>query len=59
MTFTSLENNTVFDVVAPSGIILGTEQSKQSILLSDTGEYQIIVGGTRSNATYDLAIAIQ
>ncbi|PZO55763.1 MAG: hypothetical protein DCF15_09850 [Phormidesmis priestleyi] len=59
LSITSIENNAVFAVVAPSGLILGTEQSKQSIPLPDTGEYQIIVDGTRGNATYDLAIAIQ
>ncbi len=59
LSITSVENNAVFDVVSPSGLVLGTEQSKQKILLPDTGEYQIIVGGTRGNATYDLAIAIQ
>ncbi len=59
LSITSRENNAVFDVIAPSGIILGTEQSKQRLFLPDTGEYEIIVGGTRGNATYDLAIAIQ
>lgn len=59
LSITAIESNAAFDVVSPSGLILGTEQSKQRILLPDMGEYQIIVGGTRGNATYDLAIAIQ
>ncbi len=59
LSMTSLENNAAFDVVDPSGLILGTELTKEKILLPHTGDYQIIVGGTRGNATYDLAIAIK
>ncbi|MGB3298287.1 MAG: hypothetical protein WBA76_08445 [Phormidesmis sp.] len=58
LAITSVENNAVFDVVDPSGIILGTELTQENIRLPHTGDYQIIVGGTRGNATYDLAIAI-
>lgn len=58
LAITSVENNAVFDVVDPSGIILGTELTKENIPLPHTGAYQIIVGGTRGNAAYDLAIAI-
>lgn len=59
LSITSLEDNAVFDLVAPSGIILGTELTDELTLLPDTGEYKIIVGGTRGNASYDLAIAIE
>ena len=54
----SPEDNAVFDIVTPSGIILGTELTQDTIPLPQTGDYQIIVGGTRGNATYDLDIAI-
>lgn len=59
LSITSLENNAVFDVVAPSGLILGTELTNKEIFLPHTGDYEVVVGGTRGNATYDLAIAIQ
>ena len=59
LSISSLENNAVFDVVSPSGIILGTELTEESIFLPHTGDYEIIVGGTRGNATYDLSIEIQ
>ena len=59
LSITSLENNAAFDVVDPSGIILGTGLTKEKIFLPHTGDYQIIVGGTRGNASYDLAIAIE
>ena len=59
LSITSLENNAVFDVVTPSGIILGTEMTDEMFFLPDTGDYEIIVGGTRGNATYDLSIDIE
>ena len=59
LSITSLEDNAVFDVVAPSGLILGTEMKQEQVSLPHTGEYEVIVGGTRGNATYDLAIAIE
>ena len=59
LSITSLEDNAVFDVVTPSGIILGTEMTDEMFFLPHTGDYEIIVGGTRGNATYDLSIDIE
>ncbi len=59
LSITSLEDNAVFDVVEPSGGILGTEMTDEMIFLPHTGDYEIIVGGTRGNATYDLSIDIE
>ena len=56
---TSLENNAVFDVIAPNGQILKTEATQSSLKLPATGNYEIIVGGTRGNATYKLNVKIQ
>ncbi len=56
---TSLENNAVFDVIAPNGEILKTEATQSSLKLPATGNYEIIVGGTRGNATYKLNVKIQ
>ncbi len=59
LSITSQEDNAVFDVVTPSGLILGTEMTDEMFFLPDTGDYEIIVGGTRGNATYDLSIDIE
>lgn len=59
LTIRALENNAVFDVISPSGIILLSETTEDTLYLPETGEYQIVVGGTRGNASYDLDIAIE
>lgn len=59
LSISSTEDNAVFDVVSPSSLILGTELTQDNILLPHTGDYEIIVGGTRGNATYDLSIEIK
>ena len=59
LQITSLENNAVFDVIAPNGEILTTEATQSSLKLPATGNYEIIVGGTRGNATYKLNVKIQ
>lgn len=59
LLLSSLENNARFDVVDPTDRILARETGEDNILLPHTGEYHIIVGGTRGNATYDLEIEIR
>ena len=59
LSITSLEENAVFDVISPSGYILVQEAMNETLLLPHTGDYQVIVGGTRGNASYDLTIGIQ
>jgi len=59
LSIRSQEDNAVFDVVTPSGIILGDELTRETFVLPHTGEYQVIVGGTQESATYDLEIGIQ
>ena len=59
LDISSLEDNAVFDVVSPSGYILMRESMSESVPLPETGEYKVIVGGTRGNATYDLAVSIE
>ena len=59
LTITSLEDNAVFDVISPSGYVLVRERTNENMLLPQTGDYQIIVGGTRGNATYKLDILIE
>lgn len=55
----SLEDNAVFDVISPSQLILAREAMDETIYLPHTGDYQVIVGGTRGNASYNLTVGIQ
>ena len=59
LSITSVESNAVFDLIAFNDSIIGTELTQQSLVLPQTRDYRVIVGGTRSNASYDLAIAIE
>ena len=58
VSITSLEDNAVFDVIAPNGVVLSQEQTQESLTLPSSGDYLVVVGGTRGNATFDLTIAI-
>ncbi|MBD0334325.1 MAG: hypothetical protein ICV62_02450 [Cyanobacteria bacterium Co-bin13] len=58
LNITSPENNAVFDVISPSGYVLARESTSEDLLLPQTGDYQIVVGGTRGNAVYTLKIDI-
>jgi len=60
----SLEDNAVFDVVAPpkgteSRQTLKQEAVTWSSTLPETGDYQIVVGTTRGNANYRLQVTIR
>ncbi len=59
LSITAPENNAVFDLVSPDGGIVATEQTDLKLPLPSTGEYQIIVGGTRGNASYKLNVEIR
>jgi len=59
LSITALEDNAAFDVVSPSSRILGQELTQASFFLPYTGDYDIIVGGTRGNASYELSIEIE
>ncbi|BAZ37354.1 hypothetical protein NIES4101_32750 [Calothrix sp. NIES-4101] len=56
---TSLENNAVFDFIAPDGKIIKTELTNWSGKLPKNGDYRVIVGGTRGNASYELTLQIK
>ncbi|MBW4580486.1 MAG: hypothetical protein KME42_13055 [Tildeniella nuda ZEHNDER 1965/U140] len=61
---TSLENNAVFDVVAPPNQteprrVLKQEAVTWNKVLPATGDYQIVVGSTRGNASYRLEVTIR
>jgi 23S rRNA pseudoU1915 N3-methylase RlmH len=55
---TSTENNAVIDVLAPNGKSIQQEVTKIDMLLPSTGDFQIVVGGTRGNASYRLNIGV-
>jgi hypothetical protein len=61
---TSLENNAVFDIVAPPNNTSPRQLLKQEVVtwsdvLPNTGDYQIVVGPTRGNASYRLEVTIR
>jgi hypothetical protein len=55
----SLEDNAVFDILAPSSEVIRWEAVAEEFVLPETGDYQILVGGTRGNASYSLDITIR
>ncbi len=59
LKMTSLENNAVFDVISPDGEILQQEATNWSGKLPENGDYQVVVGGTRGNASYELTVEIK
>jgi hypothetical protein len=64
LKITSLENNAVFQVTDANGEYLqgageGDDATELATELPQTGDYKIIVGGTRGNASYKLSITIK
>jgi hypothetical protein len=60
LRITSTEDNAVFDVIPPgSGQALATEVTDWTGELPAAGDYTIVVGGTRGNATYRLEVKIR
>jgi type II secretory pathway pseudopilin PulG len=61
---TALENNAVFQIEGPQGEYLEgagetDDATSVSVTLPDSGDYRIIVGGTRGNASYRLTVSIR
>lgn len=61
---TSLENNAVFQIENPHGIYLEgagemEDATNVNVTLPYTGDYRILVGGTRGNASYRLTVSIK
>jgi hypothetical protein len=59
VNITSVEKSAVFDIQAPNGAILRQEATSWSGVLPATGDYKIIVGGTRGNASYRLQVTVK
>jgi len=61
---TSLEKNAVFQIENPDGEYLDKAGEGEDAMtwkgeLPDNGNYKIIVGGTRGNASYKLTVSIK
>ncbi len=54
----SVEDNAVFDLIGPNGEWILREETEASLQIPLTGEYSILVGGTRGNASYTLNLEI-
>jgi hypothetical protein len=59
VSITSVEKNAVFDIIAPNQKMLKQEATNWSAKLPTNGDYRIVVGGTRGNATYKLRVEIK
>jgi hypothetical protein len=64
VNISSIENNAVFQIRSPGGSELrgareGDDAMQWSGTLPASGDYRIIVGGTRGNASYTLRISIR
>jgi predicted small lipoprotein YifL len=59
LDISALEDNAVVQVITPAGQVIGSEIKTMNKTLPETGDYQIIVSGTRGNATYKLNVAVK
>lgn len=59
VSITSLEKNAVFDIKDPNGKIIKQEVTNWSGVLPSSGDYRIIVGGTRGNANYRMRVSVR
>lgn len=60
LEISALEQNAVFGVVAPDGSVLLNEgETFAELKLPQAGDYSIVVGGTRGNASYGLEVEIR
>ncbi|MBD2743949.1 hypothetical protein [Coleofasciculus sp. FACHB-1120] len=59
IAITSLEENAVFDIVDPNGRMIDQEATSWTGTLPKTGDYKIVVGGTRGNASYRMKVGIK
>ncbi|MEM7340615.1 MAG: hypothetical protein AAF467_18305 [Actinomycetota bacterium] len=58
ITMLSLENNGVFDLYGPTGELLVSEATSATLVLPQFGDYELIIGGTRGNASYTVDLRI-
>ena len=61
---TALEKNAAFQIEGPDGAYLEgagemDDATDLTVTLPETGDYRVIVGGTRGNASYRLTVSIR
>jgi hypothetical protein len=59
ITLSANETNAVFDLIAPNGKTLKSESTSLTQVLPSSGDYEIVVSGTRGNALYYLMVEIK
>lgn len=59
LSIRSLEDNASFGLVAPDGGVLLEDSRQAQVTLPQSGDYSLVVGATRGNASYQLAIDIR
>jgi len=52
------QGGALFDVISPNGEILNSSSASFSQVLSISGDYRIIVGGSRGNASFNMTVTI-
>lgn len=58
VSINSVENNAVFDVVAPNGTTLVEGTAYWQGTLPATGDYRIVIGSIRGGASYNMDVAV-
>ena len=53
------QGGALFDVVSPDGVVMGTSIATFDEELPATGDYRIVVGGSRGNASFSLNVGIR
>jgi|GEM_PF-1061632 len=59
LTMASIEDNAAFDVLSPGKAWIVDEATDAAISLPETGNYKVVVGGTRGNASYTLNVMVR
>jgi hypothetical protein len=59
VSITSREQNAVFDIKGPNGKLIKQGVTSWSGVVPSSGDYRIIVGGTRGNASYRLRVSVK
>lgn len=59
VSISSVENNAYFDLVNPSGNLMQQEAQSAKMRLPANGNYRLLVGSSRGNATYKIKVTIK
>ncbi|MBN9420678.1 MAG: hypothetical protein J0I12_34855 [Candidatus Eremiobacteraeota bacterium] len=59
VSISSVENNAYFDLVNPSGNLMQQEAQSANMRLPANGNYRLLIGSSRGNATYKVKVTIK